>query len=67
MTTFRPQWLPRRADPDTRMEFEDDTPADPTHTFGPTKHDIRFVRAIALYAIGFWVAIGGAALWCWPR
>lgn len=33
----------------------------------PTPSDIRFVRALALYAFVFWCAIVGAAFCCWPR
>jgi len=56
MTTFRPNWLPRRADIESLPEDDE----------GPRPQDIRFVRALALYAVVFWLAIGGAALWCWP-
>lgn len=38
MNSFRPMWLPRRADfTSTRLEYEDDIPPDASRTFGPAK------------------------------
>lgn len=34
---------------------------------GPTPRDIRILRALAIYAVVFWIAIGGAALALWPK
>jgi hypothetical protein len=60
MSTFRPAWLPRRADfTPTRLEMDSEVAPDASRTFGPAKSSAN--ERLAVFAV---LAVTAVAMVC---